>query len=93
MSSPNPFTMLKPPVTLMSSSSIPPAVAAHWNGSATEARGWLPGFAYDLDTTLPRASSATPSLRSYADVTTTAPRPIDTGRPSSSIEEKDAPLH
>jgi hypothetical protein len=44
-------------------------------------------------TPLPRASTVTPSLRSYADVTAAAPRPIGSGRPSSSVEGKDAPLH
>jgi hypothetical protein len=63
MSSLNTFSLPMP------SSTIPPAVAAHWNGSAAGARGWPPGFTYDLDTTLPRASTATPSLHSYADFT------------------------
>jgi hypothetical protein len=35
--SPNAFTLPKPPASLMSSPSIPPAVAAHWNGSAAGA--------------------------------------------------------
>jgi hypothetical protein len=87
MSSPNAISLP------MLSSTVPPAVAAHWNGSTAGARGWPPGFAYDLDTALPHASTATPSLRSYADVTTAAPLPIGSGRPSSSVEGKDAPLH
>jgi hypothetical protein len=93
MSSPNPFALPKLPMSLMSSSSVPPAVAADWNGRAVGARGWPPGFAYDLDTALHRASSATPSMRSYADVTAAAPHPIDIGRPSSLVEGKDTPLH
>jgi hypothetical protein len=80
-------------VSLMSSSTVPPAVTAHWHGSTAGARGWPLGFAYDLDTALPHASTVTPSLRSYADVTTAAPHPIGSGRPSSSVEGKDAPLH
>jgi hypothetical protein len=86
MSSPNAFSLPTP------SSTVPPEVAAHWNGSAAGARGWPPGFAYDLDTALPRASTATPPLRSYANVTAATPRPIGSGRHSSSVEGKDAPL-
>jgi hypothetical protein len=82
----NAFMLPKPPVLLMPSSTVPPAVAAHWNKSVAGARGWPPGFAYDLDTALPRASTATPSLRSYANVTATTPRPIGSGHPSSSVE-------
>jgi hypothetical protein len=93
MSSPNTFSLPKPPVSLMPSSTVPPAVDAHWNNSADGARGWPPGFAYDLDTALPRASTVNPSMRSYTDVTATTPRPIGSGRPSSSVEGKDAPLH
>jgi hypothetical protein len=93
MSSPNAFMLPKPPMSLMPSSSVPPAVIAHWNGSATGARGWPPGFSYDLDTALLHASTVTPSLRSYTDVIVAAPRPIGSGRPSSSVEGKDAPLH
>jgi hypothetical protein len=93
MPSSNAFMLPKPPMSLMSSSSVPPVVATHWNGSAAGASGWQPGFAYDLDTALPRASTATSSLRSYIDVIAAAPRPIGSGRPSSSVEGKDAPLH
>ena len=93
MPSPNAFTLPKPPTSLMPSSSVPAAVAAHWNGSAAGARAWPPGFAYDINAVLPRASSAASSLRSYADVAAAAPRPIGSGRPSSSVEGEDAPRH